>query len=326
MFDKDMMFLVVFGLRGLKHELEAQKALQCALQLKTSLHNDNIYRVSIGVTSVGHVLRKEYTVIGPTVNKAARLMMAYPDKVTCDKETFLRSKLDQEYFKLMEPKALKGIANPGPIYEFKKLGVGDEMPFKQHLNLTGVDRRYHAALACQFLDVEIFVISLVQRGALTVVTVPRSDALASGAEADIVQMAVLAEDYTFDDMTVDMAMDVNCRDLPLYAFCGYMKFQHSVFRKTTYELLTDRQKGLIEDSEELKRTRQQICAWSAETRVPGEMEPSIRENSLEFEVRAKVRGIQVKCTAKTREFLPSLRWNWTDVNVYRFFFLFIARL
>lgn len=53
--------------------------------------------------------------------QAARLMMAYPDKVTCDKETFLRSKLDQEYFKLLEPTSLKGIAKPGPVYEFNKL-------------------------------------------------------------------------------------------------------------------------------------------------------------------------------------------------------------
>lgn len=51
MFDKDMMFLVVFGLRGLKHEDEAQKALLCALTLKESLNNPNIISVSIGITS-----------------------------------------------------------------------------------------------------------------------------------------------------------------------------------------------------------------------------------------------------------------------------------
>lgn len=50
-------------------------------------------------------------------------MMAYPMRVTCDKETFLRSKLDQEYFRLMEYKNLKGIAKPGPIYEFNKYGL-----------------------------------------------------------------------------------------------------------------------------------------------------------------------------------------------------------
>ncbi|KAI8419937.1 hypothetical protein MSG28_008555 [Choristoneura fumiferana] len=96
MFDKDMMFLVVFGLRGLKHEDEAQKALLCALTLKESLNDPNII-------------------------SAARLMMVYPSKITCDKETFLRSKLDQEFFRLLEPKPLKGILKPGPVYEFNKL-------------------------------------------------------------------------------------------------------------------------------------------------------------------------------------------------------------
>ncbi|CAH0401382.1 unnamed protein product [Chilo suppressalis] len=129
MFDKDMMFLVVFGLRGLKQEDEARKALQCAYELMENLisMDVNIISVSIGVTSgttycgvVGHVLRREYTVIGPTVNKAARLMMAYPMRVTCDKETFLRSKLEQEHFRIVEQKLLKGISKPGPIYEFNK--------------------------------------------------------------------------------------------------------------------------------------------------------------------------------------------------------------
>ncbi|KAL0869690.1 hypothetical protein ABMA27_005935 [Loxostege sticticalis] len=708
MFDKDMMFLVVFGLRGLKQEDEAQMALQCAHQLKETLVEDNIISISIGVTSgttycgvVGHNLRREYTVIGPAVNKAARLMMAFPMRVTCDKETFLRSKLDQEHFRMMEPKVLKGIAKPGPIYEFNKIGwserpgqcrhpilgrsdelrkytltlqialnehdktftrykdhkfgfaiigptfVGktrfmeecinitpsdvqtdmfmlsekDEGQFyvfrkimarafiatdgygrsdrervekiirysidvcsltpvqlyalntifdirfplpenfvytgdilnnfsvknllqeifktnfsrlwvvalkeaqymddqswrmmlilleikvifllmtltdteklspvagkclenymivKQHL--TGIDRWYHAALACQLLDVQAipadlekvvesasggmpgwiqnFVISLVQRGVLSVVTVSRSEAIESGAvipspallqrpgqdlnssldpsgkrqshqstysamitasmasvhmlskqdsqfrvtARDAVQMAVLCEGYSFDDMTADMTMDAvilktydsltpfekmilkcgsvlgdvfsrrmllhllqsdsprkvaqaveklflirvleceggdftrdtslvlvhpapalpevtppfcaclgirqapNCRDLPLYAFCGYMKFRHSLFRTTTYELLTENQKtemharallflerytrrcmscgmgcftkllgkrnddGLIPESEDVKRTKQQIRDLSAETRMAGEEE------------------------------------------------------
>lgn len=53
MFDKDMMFLVVFGLRGLKQEDEAQKALMCAFKLKETLieSNHNVISVSIGVTS-----------------------------------------------------------------------------------------------------------------------------------------------------------------------------------------------------------------------------------------------------------------------------------
>ncbi|KAJ0174028.1 hypothetical protein K1T71_010174 [Dendrolimus kikuchii] len=660
MFDKDMMFLVVFGLRGLKHEDEARKALLCAYKLKEKLNDENIITVSIGITSgttycgvVGHILRREYTVIGPAVNKAARLMMAYPNKVTCDKETCLRSKIDQDYFRLMETKLLKGIAKPGPIYEFninrwpERLGTwrhpiigrNDELQrykiilqnaihrkqerftrFKYHkfgiafigpkmigktrlveeclnitpncirvekitldesdkvsyelfrmilvktlnggntsmkrtnlenrirycidtstltpleiyalntifdirfplpenyqytgdflnevnvknvlqnviksnfiemwviavdamqhaddeswrllillmeskslfvimtlineeslspvakecfrnemivkIKLSGIDGLYHAALACQLLDVQAipadfathkwlaviesasggspgwiqnFVISLVQRGALSVVTVTRSEALAAGAiiplptllqrsdydvnicpnddtserkhsyqsiysvvstsmmsrqdssitmaDTEKVQMAVLADSFNFDNVKVDMTMDAiilkiydaltpfekmllkcssvlgevfsrrmllhllqsdsprrvaeaNCRDLPMYAFCGYMKFRHSLFRTTTYELLTESQKlemharallylerytrrcsscgagcfakllglriddGLRKESEAMKLTRQQICALGAETRVVADSKPS----------------------------------------------------
>lgn len=69
----------------------------------------------------GHTLRREYTVFGVVVNKAARMMVAYQDKITCDRETFLHSKLEPGNFILQEFKTLKGIANPGPIYEFKQV-------------------------------------------------------------------------------------------------------------------------------------------------------------------------------------------------------------
>lgn len=51
MFDKDMMILIVFGLRGLSHEDEAQHALLCAFMLKDRIVDENIISVSIGVTS-----------------------------------------------------------------------------------------------------------------------------------------------------------------------------------------------------------------------------------------------------------------------------------
>ncbi|XP_059059672.1 adenylate cyclase type 10-like [Achroia grisella] len=341
-----------------------------------------------------------------------------------------------------------------------------------NMRLNGIDRWYHAALACQLLDVQAipadlvkiiesasggmpgwiqnFVISLIQRGVLTVVTVPRAEAVESGAiipsptllqrsEADIniqpdlfpnrssyqsmysilsmsvvsrlddsqhtvhdgdtLQLAVLAESNCFDDLKTDISMDAvilktydsltpfekmllkcgsvlgevfsrrmllhllqsdsnrkvaqavsklfsirvleceggdftrdtspvlvhpaptmpdakhpycaclgirsppDCQDLPMYAFCGYMKFRHTLFRTTTYELLTENQKhemharallylerytrrckgcgagcfikllglrsddGLVVESEELKRTRAQICALSAEAKL-----------------------------------------------------------
>ncbi|KAL1513756.1 hypothetical protein ABEB36_003124 [Hypothenemus hampei] len=129
MFDKDLLMLVIFGLRGLKHEMECQTALKCAKECYESLVKiPNIACVGAAVTTgktycgaFGHALRREYTVISLIVNKAARLMVAYPNKVTCDRETFLHSKLEARNFILQEYKPLKGIINPGPIYEFKEM-------------------------------------------------------------------------------------------------------------------------------------------------------------------------------------------------------------
>lgn len=50
-------------------------------------------------------------------------MIAYYDMVSCDKETFLRSKLPQEYFRQLKAKPLKGIVKPGPVYQFSKVGL-----------------------------------------------------------------------------------------------------------------------------------------------------------------------------------------------------------
>ena len=58
-------------------------------------------------------------VIGRKVNMAARLMMYYPGKVTCDSETFHHSKLHKGNFVPLELKEMKGLQNVGTIREFK---------------------------------------------------------------------------------------------------------------------------------------------------------------------------------------------------------------
>ncbi|CAG9762742.1 unnamed protein product [Ceutorhynchus assimilis] len=134
MFDKDLLMLIIFGLRGLKHEMESQTALKCATECFESLTGiKNIDGVGAAVTTgktycgaFGHALRREYTVISLIVNKAARLMVAYPNRVTCDRETFLHSKLEARNFILQEYKPLKGIVNPGPIYQFKEVEIKEE--------------------------------------------------------------------------------------------------------------------------------------------------------------------------------------------------------
>lgn len=52
MFDKDLMCLVIFGLRGLNYTLKIQRALQCASHIRSNLRTvRGIHSVSVGVTA-----------------------------------------------------------------------------------------------------------------------------------------------------------------------------------------------------------------------------------------------------------------------------------
>lgn len=52
LFDKDLMFLVIFGFRGFKHELESQVALRCATECHHMVSKVKYVKsTSIGVTT-----------------------------------------------------------------------------------------------------------------------------------------------------------------------------------------------------------------------------------------------------------------------------------
>ncbi|CRK95608.1 CLUMA_CG009067, isoform A [Clunio marinus] len=150
LFDKDMMFLVIFGLRGLKHEVEARIGLSCASEFhKTFKSWPEIKSVSISVTSgmtycgvVGHALRREYTVISLTVNKAARLMIAYPAIISCDQETVLLSRMPLHNFKILEKKYMKGLDSNIIAYQFNEIfddAENGHIPVKYNFPLLGRD-------------------------------------------------------------------------------------------------------------------------------------------------------------------------------------------
>ncbi|XP_033119981.1 adenylate cyclase type 10-like [Anneissia japonica] len=126
MFDKGCTFLVIYGLPGDKHEEDCAHALKSShVTLDQLKATPLVSQVSIGVTTgssfcgvVGHKHRHEYTVIGRKVNMAARLMMHYPDKLSCDPETFHHSKQPRHFFKELPHKEMKGVRNPGTIHEY----------------------------------------------------------------------------------------------------------------------------------------------------------------------------------------------------------------
>ncbi|KAL5008851.1 hypothetical protein ScPMuIL_014432 [Solemya velum] len=126
LFDKGCTFLVIFGLPGYKHEKDCAHALLCSDEINRVLHKiEGVEMVSIGVTTgvtfcgvVGHMKRHEYSVIGRKVNMAARLMMHYPEKVTCDDITFQLCRLPATNFDVLVTKRMKGLRNVGIIREF----------------------------------------------------------------------------------------------------------------------------------------------------------------------------------------------------------------
>ena len=54
---------------------------------------------------------------------AARLMMGYPSLVSMDSETRKRSKFDARYFSELPEITLKGLDDPGAMYEYIESAV-----------------------------------------------------------------------------------------------------------------------------------------------------------------------------------------------------------
>lgn len=164
LFDKDLMIVIIFGLRGFIREFESQIALRAGAEIRHQISKlPNQKSVSVAVTTgmtycgvVGHTLRREYSVIGTVVNKAARLMCAYEDTVSCDKDTFLQSKMETKNFTLLKHKELKGLHAVGPVYSFKEIATADD-PTKIELSkypLIGCDHlmRHYFDILLRFAE------------------------------------------------------------------------------------------------------------------------------------------------------------------------------
>ncbi|XP_025029972.1 adenylate cyclase type 10 [Python bivittatus] len=164
MFDKGCTFLCIFGLPGDKQADESTNALDSAHKIhafcSTALMKVKI--VSIGVTGgpvfcgvVGHRVRHEYTVIGRKVNLAARLMMFYPGLVSCDALTYSKSKLPPYFFEELPFVEMKGVVNPGTVYQF--LGITEKTIVAMELTKINAWQNFFAVrtLMAMFLGVDV---------------------------------------------------------------------------------------------------------------------------------------------------------------------------
>jgi class 3 adenylate cyclase/predicted ATPase len=120
--DKGTISIVLFGAPPRAHEDDQERSLRCALDLQALAEAQDL-ALAIGVTTgrvfagpVGSETRREYTVMGDTVNLAARLMgVAGPGQVRCDYETY-RGARGKLAFELLPPVRVKGKAGLIRIY------------------------------------------------------------------------------------------------------------------------------------------------------------------------------------------------------------------
>ena len=112
-------------------ENSAQKALHTAIEIKEELYRFNMDHkpvipldIHVGINSgnvvagtVGGKNKRDYTVMGDTVNVAARLEGAsHTGQILAGPETYYATK-NRFHFNALKPVALKGKSEPLPVYE-----------------------------------------------------------------------------------------------------------------------------------------------------------------------------------------------------------------
>jgi class 3 adenylate cyclase/tetratricopeptide (TPR) repeat protein len=121
MSDKGIVSIIVFGLPPMRHSDDAMRAVEAAWTLRTNLTNAGVAS-SIGVATgrlfcgvCGGKARREYSVIGQTINLSARLMELAKDDVLCDGTT--STSLDRRIrFSSLGKVQIKGWIRPMAVY------------------------------------------------------------------------------------------------------------------------------------------------------------------------------------------------------------------
>lgn len=136
--DKGATLIAVLGLPPMAHEDDPRRGVQAALAVQTALQELK-WSCAIGITtgrafcgSVGNETRREYTMMGDTVNLAARLMQAAgkalsatppENTILCDEATYQAA---QSYivFEVLPPIPVKGKTAPVAVFRPRSVLTG----------------------------------------------------------------------------------------------------------------------------------------------------------------------------------------------------------
>lgn len=129
--EKGTVLLILFGAPPDAHEDDPERAVRCALEMQSLAQKAQI-ELAVGVTTgrvfagpVGGDTRREYTVMGDTVNLAARFMgVAGPGRICCNYETY-RSTYNQIRFETLAPRPIKG--KVGLVSVYRPMGEHDPL-------------------------------------------------------------------------------------------------------------------------------------------------------------------------------------------------------
>lgn len=120
--EKGVLVVAVFGLPPHSHEENAARGVRAALELQAALRALELEH-GIGITTgralcgvLGSPMRRDYTVIAPVVNLAARLMQATASNDVLVDEATVRASRGWVRFADLPPVVVKGSPTPVPVF------------------------------------------------------------------------------------------------------------------------------------------------------------------------------------------------------------------
>jgi class 3 adenylate cyclase/tetratricopeptide (TPR) repeat protein len=130
--DKGVVLVAAFGLPPLSHEDDAARAALAALEVRAELVQRGLtWRLGLATGrvfcgTVGGPTRREYVMVGHTVNLAARLMQAAVNDILCDAATLERA-AERLRFEVRSPLRMKGITHEVPVFRPQESASGREL-------------------------------------------------------------------------------------------------------------------------------------------------------------------------------------------------------